>query len=55
VKGAEATQNIERPRALGVASVSATHCTGDLPMRLFAKAYGSQSATAGADKRIVLD
>jgi 7,8-dihydropterin-6-yl-methyl-4-(beta-D-ribofuranosyl)aminobenzene 5'-phosphate synthase len=52
---AEATQNIERVRALGVASVSATHCTGDLPMRLFARAYGRQSATAGAGKRIVLD
>ena len=52
---AEATQNIERLRALGVASVAATHCTGDLAMRLFAKAYGPQSVTAGAGKRFVLD
>ena len=51
----EIVRTVDRLRALGVASVAPTHCTGDAPIRAFEKAYGPRFSTAGVGRRIVLD
>lgn len=52
---AEASGHIARLKALGVQSVYPTHCTGDLPVRLFQKAFGARFSAAGAGRHITLD
>ena len=52
---AEASENVRRLRALGVASVAPTHCTGELATKLFQAAYGEQFRTAGVGQRFTLD
>ena len=52
---AAAGETVARLRALGVASIAPTHCTGDMPIRLFQKAYGDAFRAAGAGRRIVMD
>lgn len=40
---------------LKVERLMATHCTGDLPVKLFKETFGARFETAGAGKRIVLE
>jgi 7,8-dihydropterin-6-yl-methyl-4-(beta-D-ribofuranosyl)aminobenzene 5'-phosphate synthase len=52
---AEATDTANQLRALGVESISPTHCTGDLPIRVFQKLFGDRYVTAGVGKRFQFD
>lgn len=52
---AEATDTANQLRALGVESISPTHCTGDLPIRVFQKLFGDRCLTAGVGKRFQFD
>ncbi len=46
---------LDRLRELRVERLAATHCTGDLAIKMFREAYGARFESAGAGKRIVLE
>lgn len=52
---AEMKEIVRQLQALGVRSVSAIHCTGEMPVRLFQKAYQEDFIPMGVGKRVSLD
>ncbi len=52
---AESTDTANQLRALGVESISPTHCTGDVAVRVFQRVFGDRYVTAGVGKRFQFD
>ena len=51
----EIAATVSRLQQLRVRAIMPTHCTGDLAVAKFRKAFGAKFDSAGAGKRIVLD
>jgi 7,8-dihydropterin-6-yl-methyl-4-(beta-D-ribofuranosyl)aminobenzene 5'-phosphate synthase len=52
---AQVTEKIASLQRLGVASIAATHCTGDRAIALFREAYGKEFRAAGAGQTFSFD